>query len=107
MDFMHILVGSIGILAFILIPGIALSLAIFPRKQDIGNVERIGMSLFFGVVPTFIQYFLDKNFSFPINTANTYLIIEATTALGIMIWVIRLKLTVKKDSARSDAQAGA
>ena len=39
MDFMHILTGTIGILAFILIPGIAISLAIFPRKQDIGNVD--------------------------------------------------------------------
>jgi uncharacterized membrane protein len=103
MDFMQILVGSIGILAFILIPGIALSLAFFPRKQDIGTVERIGMSLLFGVVPTFIQYFLDKNFSIPINTANTYLILEAVTALGIMIWIIRLKFTGKKETAQAGA----
>ena len=103
MDFMHILVGSIGILAFLLIPGIALSLAIFPRKQDIGTVERIGASLLLGVTPTFLQYFLNKNFSIPINTANTYLIIAAVTALGIMVWVIRLKLTGKKEPAQTSA----
>jgi hypothetical protein len=106
MDFMHILVGSIGILVFLLIPGIALGLAVFPRKQDIGNVERIGISLLFGLLPTFIQYFLDKNFSIPINTANTQLIIAAVTALGIMVWVIRLKLT-GKEPAPKGAQTSA
>ena len=100
MDFMHILTGTIGILAVILIPGIAISLAIFPRKQDIGNVERIGMSIIFGFVPTFIQYFLDKNLSIPINTSTTYLTIGAVTAIGIIIWVIRLKLTGKKEPTK-------
>jgi hypothetical protein len=106
MDFMHILVGSIGILAFLLIPGIALGLAAFPRKQDIGNVERIGISLLFGLLPTFLQYFLDKNFSIPINTANTQLMIAAVTALGIMVWVIRLKFT-GKEPAPKGAQTSA
>ena len=95
------LTGTIGILAIILIPGIALSLAIFPRKQDIGTVERIGISIIFGFVPMFIQYFLDKNFSIPINTPNTYFAIEAITALGIIIWIIRLKLTGKKEPAQT------
>jgi len=103
MDFMHILIGTIGILAIILIPGIALSLAIFPRKKDIGTVERIGISIIFGFVPEFLQYFLDKNFSILNNTPNTYLVLEALTALGILIRIIRLKLTGKKEPAQAGA----
>ncbi len=92
MDFSKILIGSIGIALYMLIPGIALSLAMYPRRKDLGMVDRIGLGMFLGVVVPFIQYFNDKNFYTPINTTTTIATLLAVTIIGLAVWLVRLRM---------------
>jgi uncharacterized membrane protein len=89
MEFQSIVVGSIAIMVLILIPGIALSLALFPKKDQLEFVERAGFSFALGLVPQALQYFLDKNFNVPITTATTYGLIAGVTVAGLAVWAIR------------------
>lgn len=91
MDFSTIAVGTTLISLYMLIPGMALSLAAFPRKKDVDLTERIGLSLFLGLAVMFIQYFNDKNLMIPINTSTTAMTMVLVTAAGLIIWQIRLR----------------
>jgi uncharacterized membrane protein len=97
MDLSKIVVGVIGISLYMLVPGLALSLAIFPRKDDLGMVDRLGLSIFLGVVVPFIQYFNDKNFYTPINATTTIETLLAVTLIGLIIWQVRLRMPSRKE----------
>ena len=92
MDFTKILVGTILLCLYLIIPGIALSLAVFPRRKSLGLLERAGLSVFFGLFVSFIQYFDDRNFNVPINTSTTAMTFIAVTFIGLAIWQIRLRM---------------
>jgi len=89
MDLSTIIFVSIGIILLILIPGFALSLALFPRKRDLDTVERIGLSFVLGLTPQFILYFGDKNLFIPVNFYTTLISIILTSFVGIVIWFFR------------------
>lgn len=91
MDFNTILITSLGIILLIFIPGVSLSLALFPRKEDLDIVERVGLSLILGLTPQFILYFLGKNFFVPADFLTSSLVIILVSAIGILIWLIRKK----------------
>lgn len=91
MELLPIAVGTVGIILYMLIPGISLSLALFPRKKDLDLVERLGVGVLLGMTVPFIQYFNDKNFSIPINFTTTTETILAVTAIGLLVWRLRLK----------------
>jgi uncharacterized membrane protein len=108
MDFTKIAVGVVLLLLYMLIPGIALSLAAFPRRRDLGLVERAGISVFFGLFVSYIQYFNDKNFFVPINTSTTLMTFIAVTFIGLAIWQLRLRMAESRrtvSSAPAEAQA--
>lgn len=92
MDFAKIAVGTILLNLYLLIPGLSLSLAAFPRKKDLGILERAGLSIFFGFFVSFIQYFNDKNFYVPINASTTLMTFLAVTLIGLLIWQVRLRM---------------
>jgi uncharacterized membrane protein len=92
MEFWSIVGSSVGICLYLLIPGMALSLAAFPRKQDMGFVERLFVASFLGMATPFVQYFNDKNFIIPVNPGTTMATLGALTLLGLVIWQLRLKM---------------
>jgi len=91
MDFNTIAIGVVGILLYLLIPGFALSLGLFPRKKDLGLTERFGLAAFLGMLTPMILYFNDKNFFVPINQETTYMVLISLTVLGLLAWIVRLK----------------
>ena len=91
MDIPSIIAGTIGIMVLIIVPGLALSLALFPKKDQLDFIERLGFSFVLGLIPQLFQYFLDKNLGVPINTAITLGIIASITALGLLVWKFRQK----------------
>jgi len=91
MNLEAIFYGTVGICLYILIPGLALSLAVFPRKQDMGFSERLILSAFLGMATPFILYFNDKNFIIPINPETSMITLGALTLIGLAIWQIRLR----------------
>lgn len=91
MEIPNIITGTVGIMLLVLIPGLSVSLAIFPRKDELDAVERFGFSFVFGLIPQLIQYFLDKNLNVPITTSTTLGIIAFVTAAGLAVWTLRRK----------------
>lgn len=91
MELPTIVIGTVGIILYMLIPGISLSLALFPRKKDLDLVERLGVGILLGMAVPFIQYFNDKNFFIPINFTTTLGTILAVTVIGLLVWRWRLK----------------
>jgi len=89
MEFQSVVVGTAAIMLLIIIPGLALSLALFPKKDQLDHVERAGFSFVLGLVPQVLQYLLDKNFSIPITTATTFGLIAAVTVAGLAVWTMR------------------
>jgi uncharacterized membrane protein len=91
MELTTIVIGTIGIILYLLIPGLSLSLALFPKRKDLDPVERIGISFFLGMTIPFIQYFNDKNFFIPIDFTTTTSTILVVTVMGLLVWLVRLK----------------
>lgn len=91
MEFQSVVIGTVGMMLLILIPGLALSLAIFPKKDELDLVERLGFSFVFGLIPQLLQYFLDKNLNVAINTSTTLGLITAVTVIGLVVWKSRQK----------------
>ncbi len=83
MDTISIIKGTLAIIAAVAIPGFALTLALFSKKE-IDAVERAGLSLFLGMIPIVLLYALNKNSSIPINTTSTIGVILFVTAVGII-----------------------
>lgn len=86
MDLASVIVTTIGILSVILIPGISLSYAFFPKQRIL---ERLSISLLLGMTPQLVLYFLDKNFFIPTTTQTTFTTITILTITGGAIWLIR------------------
>ncbi|MFH1126213.1 MAG: hypothetical protein V1703_03740 [Candidatus Altiarchaeota archaeon] len=91
MEFQNIVIGTLMMIILVLVPGFALSLAIFPKKDELDLTERLGFSFVFGLFPQLLQYFLDKNLNVPVNTSTTLGIIAGITLLGLGVWKIRQK----------------
>lgn len=91
MDLFTIATGTILIILLILIPGISLSLALFPKKEELDPVERIGVSFVLGLTPQFLLYFGDKNLFVSTTTLTTAGTILLVTLIGLAIWRLRLK----------------
>ncbi len=89
MDLSAILEITAVMAAYVMVPGIMLTLAIFPRKEDVSLVERLGLSMALGLAPTFILYALDKNLMVPINTSTTFMTFLAVSLAGFGIWQVR------------------
>ncbi len=86
MELLSIIVITLFILAFIGIPGFMLSLALFPKKEDLDSIERAGLSTVLGLTPVFLLYFLDKNFSMPIDSYTSSAMFFLISLVGYMGW---------------------
>jgi hypothetical protein len=89
MEFQSIVIGTAALMLLVSVPGYALSLALFPRRDELDFSERIGFSFVLGFVPWTLEYFLDKNFGFPVNGETTLGFIAFATIAGLAVWKIR------------------
>ncbi|HHQ44538.1 MAG TPA: hypothetical protein ENN13_00185 [Candidatus Altiarchaeales archaeon] len=80
---------SVLLTLLVVIPGVALSLAVFPRKEDLTTPERFGLSILLGLTPALMLYFLDKNFGVLITTASSILAYGGLTLGGLGVWRFR------------------
>jgi len=91
MEGMSIFVGSILLIAFITIPGLALTLAIFPRWRQISFIERSGIAVIVGLIPQLLIYFLNKNAGVEINFTTSLALVIFVTAAGALVYHTRIK----------------
>jgi hypothetical protein len=86
-----IIVDSALILAALAVPGLAVTLAVFPKWGQIGLAERLGLSFILGVMPQLAVYFASVNFGVPINAATSTASMVGVTVLGLAVWRMRLR----------------
>ncbi len=91
MEVLQISIVAISIISFITIPGFMLSMALFPRREDIDPVERAGVSVILGMSSFFLLYFGDKNFSIPITDYTTLTTFILVSLIGYAGWQYRIK----------------
>lgn len=89
MELLTVVIVSAAMIAFVLVPGLMLSFAFFPKTEELSNIERIGVSLCLGLTPVLLLYALDKNFSVPINTYTTAGIFFFVSLIGYFVWWLR------------------
>jgi len=75
----------------LLVPGLSLTLALYPKKDSLDAVERVGMALVLGLTPLVLSYALNKNLGVPVNTQTTLLSIIAVSMVGVIGWWSRTK----------------
>ncbi len=90
MEVYKIFLISVSTIILIFVPGFMLSMAIFPRKYELDNMERVGISFVLGLMPQFLLYFADKNLFIPINTLTSYISIVLVSLMGLVIWFYRV-----------------
>ncbi|MBU0762397.1 MAG: hypothetical protein KKD39_05175 [Candidatus Altiarchaeota archaeon] len=90
MDANQIILGCVLLTLGVLVPGFAISLAIFPKRDSLNFVERAGLSMVFGFLPSFIAYFNAKNLSIPITDFTAPATIALTTLFASAVWAVRI-----------------
>jgi len=88
---------AVGMILLILVPGILLSLALFPRKKDLDPVERLGVGAVLGLTPQFLLYFGDKNLYLPITEFTSTATVVLVSLVGLAIWLVRVKKIKEKE----------
>lgn len=91
MEGSSVLVGSILLVALIIVPGLAVTLAVFPRWRQITFIERAGIAVILGMLPQLLIYFLDKNAGVEINFTTSLMLILVVTAAGGIVYYSRKK----------------
>ncbi len=89
MEYWDAVFGSAGIIAAVMVPGIALSFALYPRPHALTLIERVGYASFLGFMPYVLLYFLQKNFSVPATLATVAGVAFAAIVLSIAVGVMR------------------
>ncbi|MBN2013663.1 MAG: hypothetical protein JW778_00635 [Candidatus Altiarchaeota archaeon] len=86
MELYAIVFIALAIIVYVMVPGLMISLALFPKRKDLDPVERAGVSTILGLIPTLLLYFLDKNFSMPIDSYTTTATFLLVSFIGFAGW---------------------
>ncbi len=86
MTVFEVLYGAVIIIGIVVISGFCLTLAIFPKRDEIETLERLGLSVILGFTPFVLQYFFDKNFNVPFNFITSVLFVLIVCIGGLAIW---------------------
>lgn len=83
----------LGLLLTLLIPGFALTLALYPRKEDIKIVERIALSSVLSIAITLLMaLFLDLGLGIDFTAMNMVISLSLVTIACFLIWLIEIKI---------------
>lgn len=89
MTIFEVFYSAVIIIGIVLISGFCLTLAIFPKRNEIDIIERLGLSVILGFTPFVLIYFFDKNFNVPINFITSVLFVLGTCVAGLSVWWFR------------------
>lgn len=85
MEYWSAVYGSLGILAIVGIPGLTISFALYPKRNALTVIERLGYAVFLGFLPYVFLYFLQKNFSVPATLTTVVGVALAATLLSLAV----------------------
>jgi len=90
-ELITVAITAIGMILIVMVPGVFLSLALFPKKKDLDIVERLGVGMILGLTLPFLLYFGDKNLSMPITAFTSTAAAVLVSLLGLAVWQVRSK----------------
>lgn len=96
MTLFEVFYSTIIIIGIVFISGFCLALAIFPKKDEIDILERLGLSVILGFTPFVLLYFFDKNFGVPINFITSVLFVFIVCIVGLIVWAYRAGIIKQK-----------
>ena len=80
-----------GLLFLLVVPGYALMLALFPRKKELGFVERIGFACAMSIVADLLTtLFIDLVLHIPTTAVNIIAALLTLTGLALIIWEVEI-----------------
>lgn len=86
-EILHGLRIIFGLFFLFLVPGYAATLALFPRKDELGVIERIGFAGALSiVVDILVTLFIDLVLHVPTTALNIFISLVAFTLLCLGIW---------------------
>ena len=88
MDVTTIIIGAIGIVLMVFIPGYCLTLALFSKKE-LYFVERSGISFILGFTVQVVLYALNTWLSILITPMTTYVVSILVCLIGLGVWYKR------------------
>lgn len=99
MTVFEVFYSSVIIIGIVMISGFCLTLAIFPKRNEIDTIERLGLSVILGFTPFVMLYFFDKNFNVPINFITSVFFVAVVCVSGLVIrwWRLGAAKNVTKE----------
>ncbi|RLG38199.1 MAG: hypothetical protein DRN91_03360 [Candidatus Alkanophagales archaeon] len=80
-----------GLIFLLFVPGYALTLALFPRKEEITLIERVGFAGVLSIVADILTtLFIDLVLGIPTTAINIVIALLCLTALALLIWRLEL-----------------
>lgn len=80
-----------GLIFLLVVPGYALTLALFPKKDDLEVMERIGFACALSIVADLLTtLFIDLVLHIPTTAMNIVVALLMLTALALFIWRVEL-----------------
>jgi len=92
-EILRILRIVFGLIFLLFVPGYALTLALFPRREEISFVERVGFAGVLSIVADILTtLFIDLVLGSPTTATNIVIALLCLTALALLIWRLELLL---------------
>ncbi len=90
MTIFEVIYSAVIIVGIVMFSGFCLTLALFPKNDEIDILDRLGLSVILGFTPYVVLYFLDKNFNVPINFLTSVLCFMIIIVAGLAVWRYRI-----------------
>jgi len=95
-----------GLIFLLFVPGYALILALFPKKEELSFMERVGFACVLSIVADILTtLFIDLVLHIPTTAVNIVVALLALSALALIIWRVEI-LLIKMLEKRKQSKAG-
>ncbi|RLI78394.1 hypothetical protein DRP05_07415 [Archaeoglobales archaeon] len=87
----------LGLIFLFFVPGYAITLALFPRKDELSLVEKIGFACALSIAADILTtLFIDVVFHVPTTASNIFFSLLTLTLIFLGIWRVEIYIINKK-----------
>ncbi|RLI85444.1 MAG: hypothetical protein DRO98_06945 [Archaeoglobales archaeon] len=100
-EILHVFRVVFGLIFLFFVPGYALTLALFPRKEELSLAERIGFAGALSIVADILTtLFIDLVLHIPTTGLNIFLSLLALTAIALAVWRVEVYFIERKEKVK-------
>lgn len=97
----HVLRVIFGLIFLFFVPGYAITLALFPRKEELSPIERLGFAGALSIIADILTVlFIDLVLHIPTTPLNIFLSLLTLTIIALMIWRIELYFIERREGRK-------